>query len=212
MEGTTTMFKTIRALVLAVAAALAPSLAHAAEITYDDMVSVEGRPFEHTTWMATMSITGDIVPGDDAKFAAFVSHLEAKPMLRITLNSRGGNVQAAMRIAEMITERDGTTEVGPYDECYSACFFMLAAGKERLLDPTAQVGVHQAALRGYAQLGVTLSLAKQMRAWDVPPEITDAMLATPPGQIYRLNRTELREVDTGRMACRRWHEGRCWGD
>jgi hypothetical protein len=184
--------------------AVAPS--QAAKFEFDpwraDGVAEDAPP--DPTETGNIDVSGDIMPGDDKLFQQLLPKLDTRSS-SVRLNSRGGNVLAALRIAEMIRQRGGSTEVLPYDECYSACFIILAAGQRRSIDPTARVGVHQAAIQGYAALGETLSLAKRLRIWGVPPDVTDAMLSTPPGGMYVLTRGQMLDMDGGFDECTRWH-------
>jgi hypothetical protein len=192
-------------LVLAAAAAVfaRPALAARFEIhSYESQLFSLDSPQPTTTTEHNMSINGDIAPGDEVKF------LELLPMVThgvnfIALHSHGGNVRAALRIAQAIHDAGDQVivEVTAYEECYSACFFILAAAHIRAIDPTARIGVHQSSIYGLPELDGTLALAKRMRVWRVSPDITDAMLATPPGGLYILSKAQMQDMDTAPFMC-----------
>jgi hypothetical protein len=58
----------------------------------------------------------------------------------VVLDSPGGKVGEAMRIAELVKLRHVSTGVN--NRCASACTFIFAAGRERILLPPARLGFH----------------------------------------------------------------------
>jgi len=139
-------WRTMRKIFLIVALWLQASVAFAAEVTInqydpatDDFPSYSndnfGRPY--------ISIVGEIVPGDFEEFqraAITLSHMGAPLVAR--LDSPGGNIEEALKIADLIRDMWGTTwilgrsaSVEDPDRsivtCDSACAFIFFAGIER---------------------------------------------------------------------------------
>jgi hypothetical protein len=85
-----------------------------------------------------LRITGDFAAGiADAATKA----IEKNPSLRIVeLESPGGFVEEARRIANAVREHHLATEVSR--ECSSACTFVFVAGRERVLLPSGRIGFH----------------------------------------------------------------------
>ena len=74
-------------------------------------------------------IGGEIVAGDADRLYEEITH--HKPPLWITLNSPGGNVAEAIRMASLIAGLRVSTEVPPNGICGSSCFFLFLAGEPR---------------------------------------------------------------------------------
>ena len=88
----------------------------------------------------TVTISGGIQPGD---FEAFKAAVFGKANATIILQSRGGNLGAALPIGDLISERHYATHVP--ELCTSACGLIFLAGEPRSKRPQAAVGFHQAA-------------------------------------------------------------------
>jgi hypothetical protein len=155
----------------------------------------------------SISLQGEIRPGDDDVFERLVDQtdkLRSEPGscpyyndLSLSLESPGGSMGVALRIATIIRYRSITTSVGAYRECMSACFYIWAStlGRERrTLDPTSVMGVHQSSIAGRVEPGSTLTGARLLRNWDIAPSVTDAMLGTPPNQMYILSRRQMGQI------------------
>ena len=68
--------------------------------------------------------------------------LDANPGVSvIRLNSNGGRVIEARKLRDLIVERHLSTYT--VTECFSACVIAYVAGRERLMDATAKLGLHQ---------------------------------------------------------------------
>lgn len=60
----------------------------------------------------------------------------------VVVNSQGGNMLAALMLAEQIASRGIITLVGPGEECSSACLLVYYAGVKRVAAATAEFGFH----------------------------------------------------------------------
>src|SRR6266566_4479181 len=73
-------------------------------------------------------LTGDIVEGDDTKFAAALDD----DVRLVVLGSTGGHVSAAMKIGRLVRRRHLDTAVP--SSCMSACSLIWASGVRRSVD------------------------------------------------------------------------------
>jgi hypothetical protein len=139
-----------------------------------------------------LSMSGSIVLGDFYRLTDFEkSHRTFGGGI---LNSEGGNVFEAERLAEVIHGEGGVVIVPDGAVCASACFLLFAAGRNRVAGPTALIGVHSVSVSGDetpAALGLTTSLARVAAAYGVPPSIIGKLVTTPPGRITWLSRVDL---------------------
>jgi len=135
-----------------------------------------------------IGIDGKVDRGDGEKFVAYYNDLAAqtgKSLIWITLDSPGGNMGDALKIASIIETTGATTQVRG-GTCASACFFMWAAGKRRLADPNSRLGVHtpvvfmrERTLEMRSQeRDATVKLAALLRLLHVPDQIVQEMQAT----------------------------------
>lgn len=160
-------------------------------LTWSD-VTIDGAP-------ATL-LTGEIAPGDAARFAAHLDALDAPPAL-VALHSPGGSVADALDIGRRLRADGADTRMGAGAACFSACPYILAAGVRRTVSRTAMVGVHQHYFGQSAVLPAFLAIEDVQRgqaevmayldAMGVDPLLTGKAMATPPGDIYVLVASEL---------------------
>lgn len=86
----------------------------------------------------------------DSHFYDYLS-LEAKKLENvkyISLNSYGGNHNWALDVAAKIQSLGKTTILKSGNVCASACVYLFAAGKERIMEKGTWLGVHGARLTG----------------------------------------------------------------
>ena len=164
--------------------------------------SVPGRP------ICDIELRGQIVPGDleqlRAAFAKVLgttwpSEIHSEPPYRpLCLDSPGGSLGEAIRIAQFVHENSITTILPPDSICQSACswIFMLgnarggeAGSASRRMHYTARLSIHAPSINfGTAEtvarepvenafnqviqsLGVVLGIANQVSIWDARPFI-----------------------------------------
>lgn len=145
-------------------------------------------------------LTGEIQPGDAARFA---THLDAResPPATIALHSPGGSVLDAVEIGARIREGGIATRVSAGRACFSACPYALAGGTTRTISRGARVGVHQhffdenAVLPAFMAVeGIQRGQAEVMAHLDamgVDPLLMEKAMRTPREDIYILVEDEL---------------------
>lgn len=153
-----------------------------------------------------ISVKGEILLGDEARFVRLIKEIpeskHASPFTGpfVQLDSLGGSVLAAVRMGRVIRSFQLSTFVDAYENCYSACFYIWAAGEARWADVTSRMGVHQSSIRGIPMPDGTLDGAKLLRHWGIPDSLTDAMVETPPDKIYTLSKAEIHAASRGLIA------------
>ncbi|MBR0797347.1 hypothetical protein JQ615_18325 [Bradyrhizobium jicamae] len=86
-------------------------------------------------------ITGDITQRDLAFFRSRAKDLESKPITRVWLDSRGGDVFSAMEIGRIIRSLEGWTQVAENAHCYSSCALIYISGIYR--SSLGEIGLHR---------------------------------------------------------------------
>jgi hypothetical protein len=119
------------------------------------------------------------------------------------INSRGGDVDAAMAIGRMLRKENAWIEVNGL--CISACVLILAGAVDRLIGADAKVGIHRPYLAIHSQSSVTADQVKNsyrtilhgmrvyLREMNVSDRLADDMLAVAPEHVRILTEVELRE-------------------
>jgi ATP-dependent protease ClpP protease subunit len=168
----------------------ASNFAHAAAIT--SIVSQEGK--------AVILLNGDIEAGDAEKVHGLIRAANNSNRLvsGIRLNSKGGLLLEGTKLADVIRVAQIATVVPNGKLCASACFIAFAAGTQKFVSRTAQVGVHGASDKNGAESVVsnaaTISMARIVKDLGVPPHIIGKMVITPPSEMVWLNENELRSM------------------
>lgn len=88
---------------------------------------------------AMIYLSGDIVPGDETKFAAIAA---ANSNAVLVLNSPGGSLKPALEIGKVTRLRGYTTVVYKDGVCASACALIWTAGTHRIIAGTGHIGFH----------------------------------------------------------------------
>jgi hypothetical protein len=161
-----------------------------------------GEPMRFTLVQdGVLEARGNIDAGASARL---VAELEARGeyVATVSLDSPGGVLTEAIRMAEEIRKRGLNTRVENEKTCASSCPLMFAGGVRREAAPKAHVGVHQF----YASDGgplvtsaqaladaqaTTATISRHLRGMDVDPALWLHALDTPPGSLYMLSREEL---------------------
>jgi hypothetical protein len=171
---------------VAIAAALVAP-ASAAELT-----SVTGPGLRDT-----LSLEGDIVPGDSDRFYDILKTARdaGRKAVALRLRSRGGNLAEGLRLAEAVRQAGLQTIVDDAAICASACFIVFAAGTARQASHSASLGVHGASDREGRETvrsnAATITMARAVRDLGVPPAIIGKMVVTPPSGMVWLDVSEL---------------------
>jgi hypothetical protein len=146
-------------------------------------------------------VTGQIAPGDAARFADW---LEGQTGLaRLRLHSPGGSVTDALEIGAAIRDAGLATTMAAGDICLSACPYMFVGGVSRAADPAAMIGVHQHYFGENTVLPAFLAVEDVQRGqaavlrhlveMGIDPRLMEHALQTPPDEIYLLVAEELED-------------------
>jgi len=158
--------------------------------------------FEMVSWESqpTITITGQIAPGDAERFADFLDQANETPT-QAYLNSTGGSVTDALIMGRNIRRLEMDTVMTATDICLSACPYILAGGSARRVDDRALVGVHQHYFGSNIALPAFLAVEDIQRGqgevmsylsdMDIDPLLMQHALVTPPNEIYLLTPEEL---------------------
>ena len=137
----------------------------------------------------------------DTTPADFDRALTARPDVRVVaLNSPGGSVDSALRMAYEIRKRGLTTFVPRDMGCYSACAYIFFAGTDRQAE--GELGVHQisAEVADLVLAQTTLGdVIDALTEFGVHQQVISHMLRTPPDDMYVFTAAELAEfgIDSG---------------
>ncbi len=146
-----------------------------------------------------LSMSGEILPGDTEQALPWLIRLSANNIApRLFLNSPGGNVLEALMLANLIHKGGMPVFVQAGDMCASACFLLFAGSPSRHASPEAMIGVHSASNDGDeddTSLSMDTVLAREARAFGVPPDVIVKMVTTEPSDMAWLTADELHEMD-----------------
>jgi hypothetical protein len=162
-------------------------------------------------------LNGAIEDGDAEKLAKILisSERRAEPILRVDLNSPGGNVAEAIRIADLVKTFHLMTLVQGGGYCASSCFFVWLAGTERAasgIPPNGEliasdlgyVGLHRPYFSKNAVASETYDDAaknqeqamKMVRSYlqseNVPQRLIDELISHPSSDIYWMTPDDIR--------------------
>lgn len=138
---------------------------------------------------------GEILEGDALKLTGFLEAVQGDQLVGYALDSPGGNVVEAEKMATIIHGQATTAGVMEGDTCASACFLLFASAAHRIAAPNALVGVHSvsdgAGNEDDGTLALTTALARDAADYNVPAQIIGELVTTKPGQITWLDVNEL---------------------
>ncbi len=145
-----------------------------------------------------MTATGPIVSGDLGRMIATLqANASGNKVVSILLDSPGGNVFEAEKLANGIHGSGAETVVWENNQCVSACFLLFSAAKHRVAFEDALIGVHSAAVNGQetlASMGVTVAIARDAAQFNVPSAILGKIIATKLGAVEWLTEDDLRSM------------------
>ena len=121
----------------------APQLAGIYEIVSGDAL-VGPHQFHILAGGQTLEFAGGITFGVADEFEHFLAAMSNVRTVR--LNSHGGRIIEAQKMADIIRRRNLATFVA--GDCLSACTIVFLGGSQRFMLPTARLGFHQPAFRG----------------------------------------------------------------
>lgn len=160
--------------------------------------------FVDTVWNGepTITLTGEIAPGDAARFDEFLTTVDPAPT-QVFLNSPGGSVMDALAMGRALRSLGAATRMTATDICLSACPYLLAAGTTRTVAEGGLVGVHQHFFGENTALPAFIAVKDIQRGqgevmaylddMGIDPLIMRHALATPPDEIYLLTPSEMAE-------------------
>lgn len=149
-----------------------------------------------------ITLRGEIVEGDSDDLKSVIRRADnnGDTVVMLRLDSPGGSVLEGVKLADVVRDEKIPTSVLGRAKCASACFMVFAAGSEKYVGYTAQVGVHGASDehgRETAQSSAaTISMARISQELGVPPSIIGKMVVTPPDEILWLTPDDLRSMGT----------------
>ncbi len=148
------------------------------------------------------NLDGEIQPGDLEAVQTVIKKANDNNRMVVTirLNSIGGNLLEAVKIADVIRNGKIATAALSGVTCASACFIIFAAGNEKYAHYTATLGVHGASDSSGNETvesgSATISMARVVRELGVPASIIGKMVVTPPNQMVWLGPDDLRSMGT----------------
>ena len=114
------------------------------------------------------------------------------PIQQVRLNSIGGRIGEAKRLAALIAERRLSTATTTH--CLSACVLAFAAGTDRVMAPAARLGFHQPTFPGWSEAERAQEIADERQeflARGIAPRFVDQALATPSTSLWQPSPQEL---------------------
>lgn len=169
------------------------------------------------------TLTGTIEQGDADKLVAWFKAMRFGPVF-LVLDSPGGSVGEAIRIAQVVKKLALVVEVARDRVCASACFIVFAAGTPRLASsaelmggemrqkwdqsmkvngkpekPRGFVGLHRPFQRNIAapensQAKIMKAVTVYLEGQMLPRRLIDIMMTRPSNDIYWLNDDDLEEL------------------
>lgn len=126
----------------------------------------------HIRDLTHIRLTGDITMAAVGKLAALLPNarrnaqaftFSGEPVVRLLLDSRGGEIQAGIQLGRLVRAQALETWVDTKAECSSACILVLAGGVSRQALPGAKLGLHRPFFQPN-QFGI-LSLSEAQRRY-----------------------------------------------
>ena len=147
-------------------------------------------------------ISGRIQPGDETRFQLLLLNLGGRGPIEVHLNSGGGLVDAAMKIADVVHKAGLTTRVPYRATCASACALVFAAGVNRIAHAESRIAVHSIGVPGRPEvdqkmlendltLATTTKFARRMSDYGAPPSVVGKLVTTPNDRVSFLTVADL---------------------
>jgi hypothetical protein len=129
------------------------------------------------TGIPAIRIEGEIVPGDEEKFAAVAARRQSSLVL---LSSPGGSVRSAILIALQVRELGLDTFTGRGGQgCSSACPAILLSGRHVIIQRGTLVGFHAANMPEGTQM-----MAEYLAILGLTPKQINYLLSTPNDDVW----------------------------
>lgn len=143
-------------------------------------------------------LRGSIIQGDAGRLVSFVGGMaKSDRIAALFLDSPGGNVVEAERLANGIAAAKLSVAVAGDSKCASACFLLFAASPRRYAGINALIGVHSASEDGQetlASMGMTTAMARDAAAYGIPPSIIGKMVQATPGRMEWLTPYDFKQM------------------
>lgn len=152
---------------------------------------------------------GIIMPGDVEALSSFINGLPRTDRVRsLVVNSPGGNLLEAERLASVITKYKLSVFVPPGSQCSSACFLIFAAASARFAAPDSFIGVHRVSLPSGEETAtsreLTIDMARNLAQEGVPNAIVGKLVTTPPGEATWLTASDFASMGVQFIDNPRW--------
>lgn len=164
-----------------------------------------------------INASGDIDNEDGYRFFNFIATLPMNlfhmidvadgESVVVVLDSLGGRLKPAFRIAGLVGGYRLTTSVAPGGKCASACVVIWAAGARKSAPNDARLAVHSATPDGTAKdpaaearisVEMTGLMAQLFRETGAPENVVNKTLTTPSNKLYWLTAQDLAAWETTR--------------
>ena len=146
-------------------------------------------------------IRGTITKSDAETLAREETALAFASWLSVTLNSPGGDVDAAIRIGRILRKYDASTVIYEQDQCLSSCALIYIAGVRRTA--YGSLGLHRPYLASssmprdavqQATLRMQRSVQSYVAEMGISPTFYDMMARTDPAQMKILKGNKVDEL------------------
>ncbi len=150
--------------------------------------------------------SGKIESGDADKLLGLMILNQRNSYRSVVLNSPGGDVEEAIKVADLIKQLALTTKVANQGVCASACFFVWLSGDQRLAGVSGKhigrIGLHRPYQSNPSnnkssidkQIVIQQIVSKYMQEQLVPTRLIDAMMNKPSNDLYWLKMADLDEI------------------
>ena len=121
----------------------------------------------------------------------------------VDVDSRGGEIFAALEIGRILRAERASISVGNGASCISACVFLLMGAIERRISGDARLGIHRPSLGASGPGGPTQASENEIldamsealvlyaQQMNVPRRIVDESMSVPPDRVERLRASDL---------------------
>jgi len=157
----------------------------------------EFMPYKDSTGDPTVMLKGTIEEGDFGRLAIYLNGNPAAFLFfflkGLYLDSPGGDVREALKIAKFIEQNYIETFVESNTTCASSCFLIFSAGTRRVMKQNAKIGVHRISLQANelsikkaesALQPASEDIGKFLARTGMPRRVLDKMNETPASSIY----------------------------
>lgn len=147
-----------------------------------------------------LRLEGRIDPGAATRIIAELEP-QAEYIKTIVINSPGGSVRDAIELGRYVRANGFSTQIEQGGYCASSCPLLFAAGKKRIAEKSATIGLHQiygatndvSAPQAMSDAQITTAeITRYLDEMDIDPAIWLHALDTPPQKLYYLTEAELK--------------------